>query len=110
MITLYLSEINELETSDPLICNEFMQRKGVVDKIAIPFSALDADEEYENKRMKMQNKRMKIQGRLTRRALNGSARISFFLADIELTHVAAETEHFQVYIQQTRIVDIAVPH
>lgn len=55
MITLYLSEINELGTSDSLIWNEFVQGSGVVNRSAIPFFILSADEalEHENKRLKI---------------------------------------------------------
>ena len=89
MITLYLSEMNELETSDPLIWNEFLQGNWVVNRSAIPFSTLGDDEALEH-----ENKRLKMQGGLTGITLNEAARIKFFLADVELTRIVGETEKY----------------
>ena len=66
-----------------------MQGNWVVNRSGIPFSTLGADEALEH-----ENKRMKMQGGLTGITLNESVRIKFFLADVELTRIAGETERF----------------
>lgn len=66
-----------------------MQGNWVVSRSAIPFSTLGADEALEH-----ENKRLKMQGGLTEITLNEAARISFFLADVELTRIVGETEKY----------------
>lgn len=58
----------------------------MVNRSAVPFSTLGADEALEH-----ENKRLKMQG-LTGITLNEEARIRFFLEDAELTRIAGKTE------------------
>lgn len=59
MITLYLSEMDELQETAPFIWNEFMCGNWVVNQSGKPFCALGNDEALEH-----QNTRFKVQGGL----------------------------------------------
>ena len=57
MITLYLSEMRHLKTSDPDIWQHFKEGQFVVNQSRIPFITLGADKalEHENWRLKVQD-------------------------------------------------------
>lgn len=88
MIPLYLSEMQNLHSSDPIIWQHFKEGQFVVNKSMVPFNALGADEALEH-----ENRRLKVQGGLVGITLNENARARFFLADPELTRIAVATEN-----------------
>lgn len=87
MITLYLSEMENLESEDPEIWKQFMEGNWVVNRSLVPFCALGADEALEH-----QNRKLKVRGGLVGITLNENARNRFFLANSELTRIASETD------------------
>ena len=86
MITLYLSEMVNLENSDSAISHQFMHGNWVIKKSRVPFCALGADEALEHG-----NRRLKVQGGLVGITLNETARARFFLAEPELSRIATWT-------------------
>ena len=86
MITSYLSEMDELQETAPLIWNEFTSGDWVVNQSGKPFCALGDAEALEH-----QNRRLEVQGGLSGITLNDSCRVKFFLTDAELTRIAEDT-------------------
>ena len=87
MITLYLSDMDTLKSTDPDIWKHFVEGKWVVNRSTLPFCALGADEALEH-----QNRKLKVQGGLVGITLNDNARDRFFLANPELTKIGSEME------------------
>ncbi|KAJ8895743.1 hypothetical protein PR048_001081 [Dryococelus australis] len=87
MISLYLTEMDVFESTDPAIWKNFMEGKWVVNCNVVPFCALGADEALEH-----QNRRLKVQGGPVGITLNDSARNRFFLVNPQLNRISIKTE------------------
>lgn len=89
MIALYLSDLANLEKTNPLIYEEFLFGNWVVNKSNVFFSALGAD-----KALEQENRRLKVLGGLTGITQSEAARAKFFLADVELNRISSKVEKF----------------
>ena len=87
MVLLYLAQMEQLETSDPGLYEEFMRANFCVNKNDIPFCAVGPDHAIEH-----ENKTMKIQGGLKDLTQQPAAMARRFFIAPELSRLAAEAE------------------
>ena len=87
MVPLYLTQMEQLESSDPDLHEEFMKGNFCVNKNDIPFCAIGPDHAIEH-----ENKTMKIQEGLKGLTQQPAALARWFLIAPELSRLAAEAE------------------
>lgn len=88
MIPLYLADMRLLETSHPIVHQEFMRGNWVVNKNKyVPFCAIGADHALEHI-----NRSMKVSGGLVGITQNKSARTRYAIISPELTKLTEEAE------------------
>jgi hypothetical protein len=87
MIAWYLSNMRQIEKTNPHLWSEFMKGKWVVNKSKVPFCALGADEALEH-----QNRALKVTGGLVNITQKKSALARFFLIAPEVSRLAKEAK------------------
>ena len=99
MVPLYLTQMKQLESTDPDIHAEFMAGNFCVNQNEVPFCAIGPDHAMEHV-----NKIMKIQGGLKGLTQQPAAMARWFLIASELSRLSNEAETFAgiVSTKQTR--------